>query len=331
MPSYKAITVGASLGRVRRAIFICTIALAFGLVTQLAVWSMLTFTELRWTHDTAGADETPLIVRSDVIDTATEDVPEPDDPAAAIRAVASTDTGEKVVTPEQVEAQAEKAQPRTLSQNDKTMGYAVHCAKGVGTAGMIAMLPLLMLAVLVGTSAAARGAEGLVGAFNLGIVLAMLVLPMGGALSLPWQDGALTGYESMAGEVQGYLETPATVYGPFVFYARYLLLPLACLAGVTLMYLRLSASVEQAILQGDALRVDPDIEAEASSIRVGTQGNRTANALNKLAAQEQARNQPHAAPAPAPTPPRPPMPQHLEKQVPLSPQPPKSDMPRRII
>jgi len=320
MPSHRSITVGASLARLRNAIMLCCLAVGLSLATQLGVWSMLTFTDIRWTTEGAAADETPLIVGSDVMggDGASDT---PLDPAQAIRAVASTDTGERTVSVEDVEAARDAR--RTLGPYDSTLNFAVHCAKGVGTAGIIAMLPLMMLGVLVGAGAAARGCERLVGAFNLTIVLALLVMPLGGALSLPWDDGALTSYEHMTASVDAYLSGPVSAMGPFIFYARYLLLPGACLVGVVLAYLRLASGVEQAIIQGDALRVDPDIEDEASGVIVTAKGGRTANALNRLAEEEQARNRPVAAPVP----PRPPRPAAPERPAVA----PKPEMPRRII
>jgi len=324
MPSHRAITVGASLARLRNAISLCCLAVGLSLATQLGVWSMLTFTEIRWTVEGSESDETPLIVGSDAV-VGDDQSTTPLDPAQAIRAVASTDTGERTVSVEDVEAAHEAR--RTLSAYDTTLSFAVHCAKGVGTAGIIAMLPLVMLGVLVGAGAAARGSERLVGAFNLTVVLALLVMPLGGALSLPWDDGALSSYEHMTASVDAYLSGPVSALGPFVFYARYLLLPGACLVGVVLAYLRFASSVEQAIIQGDALRVDPDIEDEASGVIVAAKGSRTANALNRLAEEEHVRNQPQ--PAAAPVPPRPPRPTAPERSVPTAA--PKPEMPRRII
>ncbi|MCZ6834878.1 MAG: hypothetical protein O7G85_03815 [Planctomycetota bacterium] len=283
MPSSQAITIGASLMRLRRAIFLCCCAIGLGLFAQLSVWALISYTDIRWTEDET-ALESPLIIQSDTFEA--EEPDSMDDPAQAIRAVASA-TGETIADESNQDENDEAASTLILSRYDKTLSFLTRCAKGFGTVGMIIILPMLMLSVLITAGTALRGGEKIVGAFNLGLVLGILVLPLGETLSLPWSDGALTSYETMTRDVDGYATGPVSAIGPFVYYAQYFMLPLACMMGTALLYLRYSGSVELAILQGDTLRVDPDIEEEASGVKVGARGNRASNALNRLS------NDPH--------------------------------------
>ena len=278
MPSSRSRTISAILGKLRKAIFTCAVAVCIGLSVQVFVWSMVTFTDLRW-EEPESTEVVPLIVQSDMITSHNETS---QDPAQAIRSAAGTEINEKPGPSESPRETGEKPE-LVLSSMDGSFAYTYRCARGIGTAGMIAMLPLLMMAVLIAASSATRGSEKSVSAFILCIVVAILVLPFGEVLSLPWDGGALSSYEHMAGQVDQYLNEPSKALGPLVFYARYLLLSITSLIGTALVFLRLSSSVEMAIIAGDELHVDPNIEAEASNVQVNAgKGSRAAQAISSM-------------------------------------------------
>ena len=90
MSSSLAVTVGLSLGRIRRSFFVCSLAIGLGLLIQLLVWSAITFTDIRWEMAEL-SEPTPLIV-SDIVTTTAKEAPV--DPAQAIRGVTSTQNRE---------------------------------------------------------------------------------------------------------------------------------------------------------------------------------------------------------------------------------------------
>ena len=88
-------------------------------------------------------------------------------------------------------------------------------------------------------------------------------------------------------------------------------------------------------MHGDSLRVDPDIEHEAANVKLGTSGNRAANALNRLANDQHQQSQPATARVSIPAPqasPAQPMQAPVEAPPAQSPaQETRSELPRRII
>ena len=286
MPSRQHIVIGAALGHLRKAILLCSLMVGASLIVQTVIWSIASFTDIRWA-DAEDEEAPPLIVQSDAV--ADQQI-DPKDPAQAIRAAAATHANETTSpNPDAHSKEPEPASVRVASGMDGTMGFVFRSTRGLGSVGIIALIPCLMLGVLVATSASMRGCEKTVAAFTLAIVVAMLVLPLGHVLSMPWDYGALSNYEYMTGQVDAYREGPAQAMGPFVFYARFLVMPIASLIGLALVYLRFSASVELMILAGDEFLVDATIEDEASSVQVGVSGSRTSRAFDQAVAPAEER------------------------------------------
>ncbi len=285
MPSRRNIVIGAALAHLRKAILLCSLLVGASLMIQTVIWSLASFTDLRWSEPDP-EEAVPLIVVSD--GAVTQDV-DAMDPAQAIRAAATTSSNESSSASNPTPpAREDDAPARVASNMNATMAFAFRCALGLGSVGIIALMPCLMLAVLIAASGSMRGCEKTVSAFTLAIIVAMLVLPLGHHLSMPWNYGALGNYDYMTGQVDAYRDGPAQAMGPIMFYARFLVMPVACLIGLALVYLRFSASVELTILAGDEFLVDPEIESEASSVQVGKSGTRTSHALDQaVTAQEQ--------------------------------------------
>lgn len=306
MPSTLAVTVGLSLGRIRRSFFVCSLAISIGLLSQLLVWAAITFTDIRWEVSDL-TEPAPLIV-SDIVTTPANDTPI--DPAQAIRATTSTQNRETPTAQASTES-LDEVEELVLSRHDETLSSLVHLGGGIGQVGMIALLPMVLLSTLMAASTGIKGSERLIGVFNLCIILALLILPVGTILSLPWSGGALTSYAHMTAQVDVFRNEPASAFSPFVFYTRFLLLPLLCLVGTVLAHLRFSTCVEQAVIAGDVLHVDPELEKEAANLKLTGRGSRSASALDRLAGNsetmhkkvERVAGTTHQIPTASPTPP----------------------------
>lgn len=279
MLTSKAKTIGAALARLRKAVMLCSWAVGLGLATQVLIWSLVTFTDLRW-DEIETQESVTMIVQSDMIMPTQIHL----DPAQAIRAVAGTDL---MVKKPSIESMPENDETtRVLNDANGYMGYAFRCARGIGTAAMSMMLPFLLLGTVIATTSVIHGCEKTLSAFILSMVVAMLVLPLGDVLSLPWSDGALTSYEHMTWQVDEYQNSPAKALGPFIFFARYLLLPAASVLGIFLVCLRFNAGVELMVTTTSEHHVDPDIEKEASGVKVSdSSGSRAAQAMTQIAGQ----------------------------------------------
>ena len=291
MLTSKAKTIGAALARLRKAVMLCSWAIGLCLSTQVLIWSLVTFTDLRW-DEVESQGEVPMIVQSDMVTPTQTHL----DPAQAIRAVAGTDQMLKKPPVESIPVNEETT--RVLNETNGYMEYAFRCAQGVGTAAMSMMLPFLLLGTVIATTSVIHGCEKTLSAFILSMVVAMLVLPLGDTLSLPWNDGALTSYEHMTWQVDEYQNSPAQVLGPFIFFARYLLLPVASVIGIFLVCLRFTAGVELMVTTTSEHHVDPDIENEASGVKVSdASGSRAARAMSQMVNQTTS-GQPHVEASP---------------------------------
>lgn len=284
MLTAKVKTIGAALARLRKGVMLCTWAVGLALAAQILIWSLVTFTDIRW--DEMESEEMALmVVQSDVITPAQVHL----DPAQAIRAVARTDHLDITQAAQSVPENEETSW--VLNDVDGYMGYSFRCARGLGTASMLMMLPFLLLGTVIATTTAINGCEKTLSAFMLSLVVAILVLPLGDVLSLPWRDGALTSYEYMTVQVDEYQNSPAQIMGPFVFYARFLLLPVASVIGTFLVCLRFNAGVELTITTTDEHHVDPDIEKEATKIKMpGSLGSRADHAMTQMVSQASSAN-----------------------------------------
>ena len=257
-----------ALGRLRFVIVTSCWVIALTLFTQVVIWSLCSFTDLRFSETEQLAGDAPLIVDNGT------------DTAVARGAQQSSRW-----RPE-VEAEEEQRQASSI---DRVFRVAVTVARTMGLMSAIIVCPLLCLGVLLAVPAGAPRVERAVNALTWSIVLVLLILPLGGWFGMAWQQGTITDYaglvlEADAGQANGF--TPE-------FYARFLLLPAASAVGFFLVGLQFSSAVAAVLLKRDGL--DPELEAEATNVSAtslhGT--GRSAGALSAaLHAQKQKKRAP---------------------------------------
>jgi hypothetical protein len=150
---------------------------------------------------------------------------------------------------------------------------------------VLALVPFIGLGVVLATSSATTGVEQAVSAFGWSIVVALLVMPVAQVLGLPWRDGALWSYDALTAHVDmlDNVVEKDKVQASIMFYARYLLLPLASVVGILLVGTRFSAGVEMGLEVAENLRLDPQLEQEAGNVQPGSlHGGRTAAAMRQI-------------------------------------------------
>ncbi len=262
-------SLGLALGRLRFAVVTSCWVIALSLLTQLLVWSLSTFTELRHSGATSESD-TPLVVGGD--EAASTDK----DRKKSGRVASSADRGDKEGKwrPGEEPAPAEQA----LGTFDRIFRIAVNVSRTVGLMAALIICPLLSLGMLLAVPAGAPRVERAVNALTRSIVLVLLAMPLGGWFGLAWQQGTISSYEAMMEAVEA---ARANGLGP-EFFARFLLLPAASAVGIVLVGLQFSSAVEAVLLKGDPA-YDPELEKEASNVAAtslhGT--GRTAGALSR--------------------------------------------------
>jgi hypothetical protein len=277
MGSLQAPYVSIALTRLRFGVSLCCWIVGLSLLTQLVIWCVVTFMEVRYQTIEAKSAPGALIVSG----------------------VESTKSAAPVSARAADQGPANADPNRVPTAQDRLMAKGSRFAQGAGTTAMIMVLPMLMLGALLSAGSATPGVERTVSAFMWAMMVAVLLLPVGEWLGLPWREGALVSYQTMTQQVDQVMPSGQRGWGTPVFYARFGLMPLACFVGITLVGLRFGYGVSAGIIRED-LRLDPLLEREAANITPGSlHGGRAAVALRAASA---ASAKPAVAAAPAPTP-----------------------------
>jgi hypothetical protein len=255
--------VSAAMSRLRGSVSLCCWVIGASLMVQLLIWCMAMFTQVR--YETATAPVKPgLVIASRDVKGVSVTVKRPNGSTA-------TDAA----------APPEPAAPqRELSKFDPMLAKASSLAMASGTFATCILLPLIALGVLLGAGSATTGVEQTVSAFIWSIILALLVLPFGETVGLPWKEGALTTYHTMTQQVDFTQVQSADAWGGPTFYARFAFMPLACIAGIAMVGLRFSSGVNAGIIPKENFRLDPALEKEAANIKpTSLHGGRAAAAM----------------------------------------------------
>jgi hypothetical protein len=263
--------VGIALARLRRGVMVCCWLIGLALVTQLLVWATAMFTDTRF--DTIVLQVTaPMIVNQ---------ADKSSQPSAVGHASAASAVS--AGSPLKLEHAANSPKPvdpnRVKSRFDRMMQTASTFSAGVGMLAVIALLPLLAVGATLGAGSATPGVEYTVSAFTWAIVLAMLMLPIGGVIGLPMPEGALYTYSNMTEQVDAAHKVGDGWAAP-TFYARFAVLPMACVVAVTIIGLRFCTGVHAGLPVVESMKLDPVLEREAANITpTSLHGGRGATAL----------------------------------------------------
>lgn len=241
-----------ALGRMRFVIVTSCWVIALSLLAQVIIWSLCTFTELRFA-DPSEAGESALIV---------EKTPAPEVKESRGRWRPETDAVEDELPHSTV---------------DRIFKIVVTVARTMALMSALVIVPLLCLGVLLAVPAGAPRVERAVNALTWAIVLVLLIMPLGGWFGMAWNQGTITDYQGLTLEVDAGRESGFTP----TFYARFLLLPAASAVGFILVGFQFNSAVLAVLLKRDGL--DDELENEASNVAATSLhgASRSAGALNK--------------------------------------------------
>lgn len=251
-------SVGLALGRLRSAVAVCCWICVLALSFQIVVWAAVNYTDVRF-RTLEGGGDVPLIVEgTSPREQTMKTIAVHEDDAAATRAPADTN--------------------RVLSQWDRVMASAAALTRGAGLLAMLAVIPMIAMGVLLGAGSNTPGVESTVSSFTWATLTALLILPVGAVVDLPWHEGGLVSYGLMA-------QATTAGNGVAINLARFLALPVACMAGLAMVAFRFSAGVKAGMLPRVSQRLDPELEKEAAGITpCSLMGGRMAGALSQTVA-----------------------------------------------
>lgn len=288
--------------QLRFMVLACCWLIGLSLCAQVVVWSLTTFTEMRYAE--AGASRAvPLVVKADQ-----KKEPSILTPSQATQQRAAMEAG--------------PAQPRrrSLSRFDRLFSAATSAARTLGMLAVLTLCPLVAVGLVLGTVCGAPRLDRGISALAWALVLTMLILPLGGWLGLPWQDGALSTYRHLIQDVENArLSATGTGFG-LPYYARFLFLPCLCMLGFILLGFRFSGALEGVLPVKINQGLDPALEQEAanrkaSSLHGGS--GRSAGALGRVVTPTDSQ------PVPPPSQPKPSLPSATEVSV--------GEAPKRLI
>jgi hypothetical protein len=266
-------SLSIALGRLRFAVVTSCWIIALCLATQVTVWSLCTFTDMR-VADAAPPDDVPTIVNGDE---------KPAKPAKADTPLAAADKKARW----RPESEQEE-EPVPLSANDRVFKIALTVSRTMALLGALIVCPLMALGVILGVPAGAPKVERAVNALIWGLVLSALVLPLGGWFGIAWHEGSVSSYEQMAAAVDASRADEEAGF-PAELYGRYLLLPGVSALGFIFVGLQFSSAVVAVLLRRQVF--DPELEQEASNVAAtslhGT--GRTAGALTKALQEDKSK------------------------------------------
>ncbi|MCH8824931.1 MAG: hypothetical protein IH984_15650 [Planctomycetes bacterium] len=255
-------------GQLRFIVLACCWLIGLSLVTQIFVWSIITFTDIRSTIPQASSPDVPLVV---IADEPTE--PSIFSPAEAARMQNEAATGRSTT------------KAFSLSQYDRFLSAATSAARTLGTLGVLTLCPLVAIGLLLSAICGAYRLDLGISSFSWSIVLALLILPIGSWIGLPWSEGALSTYSAMLREVEAAKYAVAGIGFDLQFYSRFLLLPSLCLLGFILLGIRFSGSVQGLLVVKESHKLDPALEQEIANMKatsLHSSGRRFTGALKRM-------------------------------------------------
>lgn len=249
-------SLGIALRRLRMIVIACCWVIALSLATQIIIWSLSSFTDLRYREVTP--EQAALIIQG-------EDSTKP----------------RGFITPRRTRDRRKDEPEMTLvpSAIDTVFGIVFSSARAAGLIATVVVVPLVGLGVVLGVPAGAPNVDKAVTAMTISIVFVTLALPLGGWFGLAWEEGTLATYERLATVVEGTRENGFTLR----FWTQFLALPAISVLAFIFIGFRFSAALEAVILKSGLEDVDPEIEKEASNVKASSLHGtgRTAGALKQ--------------------------------------------------
>ncbi len=245
-------SLSLALGRLRFAVVTSCWVIALTLSTQIVVWSLTAFTDLRYAEP-APPEDAKLIV---------EGKKEKKPPPAPKQSVSFLDRFKK--NGEEGEGD-EAAEGPALGVYDQGFMTAVTVSRALGLMAALIICPLIGLGVVLSVPAGAPRVERAVTALIVSMGLVFLALPLGGWFGMGWQQGTFSSYARMTEGVEAAREVG---FGA-AFYGRFLLLPVLSAVAFIIVGFRFSSAVEAVLLKNE-LGVDPELEAEASNVEASS-------------------------------------------------------------
>ncbi len=249
--------VDHALRRLWVSVTICCWIVALSLTAQVTIWSLATFTDLRYQS------------------LQMEPVVKPVEPGRNKRP-------KEVALLSQADMLPRGAEPGPVtvrSKFDLFFDDIIDLSLAAGSISLVVLVLMVTVMVMITASTSATGVNEAVSALTWTVIVTALTLPMGGLFHMPWQGSALRPYEVITSHV----DLARANGAEFEFYAKFLAMPVVCLIGVLMIGTRFGRAARQGLPSARPF-LDADLEREATGLTATSLygGGRSVGALNRL-------------------------------------------------
>ena len=282
--------ISIALQHLRFGVTVAAAALALCLLTQVVVWSVVHFTEVRVTTLAPQTVDGPLqVVRAS--------------PAPAAKAESGAEAADSPSEPaaratEHVEATGVEVNQVTAA-SDLILRRASAITQSLGVIIAILFGALMFQGVTVAGGASTPGVERAVTASTWSLLIVLLVLPLASILpSLPFK-GVFVSYDDMVRASDAYRTGAPGAPGWLGFFGFNLIVPVTLVLALILVVWRFRSGIEAGVIVTNMSQLDEKLDREIRSMKLGQLAQpRALGALHAAIGSAPPQDQAPARPAP---------------------------------
>ena len=257
--------VSAALSHLRFGVTLAALTLSLSLVSQVAVWCFVHFTDVRIAKAIDPQDEPQNfdVVVAPEVGTLSGVKREDGEAGKSLGEGAKKKASDGKSTRH---ANAEPVDPNIVkSANDARLQTAAGIVQTVGILSAFMLVVFMLQGVVVAGGGGVPGVEMAVSGATWSLIIGLLATPLSNFIPAAPFTGVFMSYDIIVSHSEAYRAHAIGAPGPFGFYMMHLVLPLLMLGGVAAAGLRFRAGIEQGVIATSVSEAEERIEREIRS------------------------------------------------------------------
>ena len=260
---------GEAIRTLRKGVVMGSTLIALAIAVQLLTWSFSSFTSIRYARIEERVDtHEPVVVVSQGRPLGSRS-----ESGSESNVDASSDPG-TTTSPPSTQTQSTETAPadvnRISAPANTVLQTAHQLALFLGVFGLLMLVPQVWAGLVILAGATGGRMQRATAALQWTIVLTVMCIP--------WRDwfidlpvgGMLTSFSTMSVQAEAYSASAAGAPAAAVFYAQFLVLPVAGFFAAVIVAFSFHQGVDGAVLQADLVRQEMQIDKEASNREAGS-------------------------------------------------------------
>lgn len=281
--------VSAALSHLRFGVTLAALTLSLSLVSQVAVWCFVHFTEVRIAKAVEPEDQPQnfdVVVAPEVgtLSGVKRDAEAQNLPVGGSKETAGENNGARTAR----HTSAEPVDPNIVkSANDERLRTTAGIVQTVGILSAFMLVVFMLQGVVVAGGGGVPGVEMAVSGATWSLIIGLLATPLSNFIPSAPFSGVFMSYDIIVSDSEMFRAKATGAPGPFGFYMMHLVLPFLMLGGVAAAGLRFRAGIEQGVIATSVSEAEERIEREIRSRKkLGQAANtKAAGALTQTIAQ----------------------------------------------